>query len=81
MTGQEKLKKMESILQDYVGHEGIFAAPAVETDKQKQFRETLHMVVSILFKEDLTLPSDLSVKQMKKRIRKIWKETKPEGWK
>lgn len=80
MTSQEKLKRLEDVLGEYAGNDAVFAPPAVETDKQKQFREDLHIVVSIVFKEDLTLPSDLSVSQMKARIRKIWEQTKPEEW-
>ncbi len=80
MTDQEKLNKIKEILQNYQGQEAVFGKPARETKQQQAFREDLQTIVSILFKEDLILPADLSVAELKKRIQTIWQETKPEGW-
>jgi hypothetical protein len=81
MTKQKKLEKIKDILRQYADNDKVFVQPAEETEQQKQFREDLHTVVSILFKEDLNLPADMSAAEIKARMRTIWEKTKPEEWK
>ena len=81
MTDQEKLRKLTEILRDYQGDEIVFGQPPEETEQQKRFREDLHAVVAIVFKEDANISSDLSVAELKARLERLWQETKPEGWK
>lgn len=81
MKDAEKLEKIKEVLQEYKGNEGVFGQPASETERQKNFREDLRMIVSLVFKEDLDIPSNLSAAELRKRLQKIWKETKPEAWK
>ena len=81
MTSQEKLDTIKSILRAYVENKEAFVQPPEETAQQKQLREDLHMVVEILFEEDPTLSSDLSVAELKARMQTIWEKTKPEKWK
>ncbi|MBD3307681.1 hypothetical protein GF339_14695 [candidate division KSB3 bacterium] len=80
MTIQEKLKKLEQLLQDYLDNDEIFKPSAVETERQQRFREDLQTVVSILFKEDTQLRSDMSVAQIKEKVQSAWKQTKPKEW-
>ena len=80
MTDHEKLKKIEDLLHGYQEDETVFAPPAEETEQQKRFREDLHAVVAIVFKEDSN-SSDVSVAEIKARLERLWQETKPEGWK
>jgi hypothetical protein len=81
MTDAEKLEKIREILHEYKDNESVFEQPASETERQKNFREDLRMVVSLVFKQDLDIPSNLSAAGLRERLQKIWKETKPEAWK
>jgi hypothetical protein len=80
MTDQEKFNKIKEILQNYQGQEAIFAKPARETKQQQAFREDLQTIFSLVFEEDLVVPADLSVAELKKRIQTIWQKTKPKDW-
>ena len=41
-TQQGKLKKIQEFLEEYENNDAIFAAPAVETDRQKKIRQDQH---------------------------------------
>jgi hypothetical protein len=81
MTDQEKLNKIKEILQNYQGQEAIFGKPTRETKQQQAFRKDLQTIFSLVFEKDSTIPADLSVTELKKRIQGIWQETKPKDWK
>ncbi|MCP4404832.1 MAG: hypothetical protein GY801_46970 [bacterium] len=81
MTNVEKLAKLQELLQEYKENESVFAAPAAETEQQKNFRENLRMVVALLFKEEADIPAGLSITELKDRIRKTWEDTRPDAWK
>ena len=81
MTDMRKLEKIKEILHEYKDNESVFEQPVRETKQQKEFREDLRMVVSLLFKEDLDVPSNISITELKERVRQIWKDTKPDAWK
>ncbi len=78
MGSSKKLDKLKEFLSEYVDNDNIFAAPAVETDRQKKLRQDFHTVVSILFNEELS--SHMSVSEIKRRMKGIWKKTKPADW-
>ena len=76
MTDAQKLAKIQDLLDEYKDDDTLFEQPTNETTQQKNFREDLRAVVSLVFREDLNLPSHLSSRELKERLRKIWEETK-----
>jgi hypothetical protein len=80
MTDVQKLEKIKDLLHEYKDNDTVFEQPTSETEQQKNLREDLRTVVSLLFKEDLDVPSHLSSAELKERLRKIWEKTKPDSW-
>lgn len=81
MTTQEKLSMIEEIVRPYQGKETIFEQPTEETERQRQFREDLHAVVSVVFASGPEMSATMSVADLRSRLQQIWQKTKPESWK
>lgn len=80
MTDAQKLARIKDLLHEYKDNATVFEQPTRETEQQKNFREDLRAIVSLVFKEDVEIPSHLSSKELKERLRQIWEETKPDSW-
>ena len=80
MTDQEKLNKIKDILQGYADNEAVFAQPTSETAQQRQFREDLHTIVSMVFQEERKLSAEMSAAEIKAQMQAAWKQTKPKEW-
>lgn len=78
MTAQEKLKKIEALITEYKDNEAVFAPPADESAQQKEFREDLRAITSIVFDQDQAgdIPTHFSAAEIKERLKKIWEDTK-----
>ena len=78
MTAQEQLSKIEEIVREYTQDDTLLAPTAGETAGQKNIREDLQAIVSIVSREDVE--PEMSVAQIKAKLQGIWQQTKPENW-
>lgn len=78
MTKQEQLKKIEEIVHEYAQDQTLLTPPAQETARQKDIREDLQAIVSVLASDDVE--PDMSVAQIKAKLRSLWEKAKPADW-
>ncbi len=78
MTVQEKFNKIEEIVQEYIQDNTLLIPSAGETAGQKNIREDMQAIVSVISREDVK--SDMTVADIKAKLREIWEKAKPENW-
>ncbi|GAK58263.1 hypothetical protein U27_05236 [Candidatus Vecturithrix granuli] len=78
MTAQEKLNKIEEIVQEYIQDNTLLAPSVRETAGQKNIREDMQAIISVISREDVE--SDMTVADIKAKLREIWEKAKPENW-
>jgi hypothetical protein len=74
-----KVEKIQALLHEYADNDAVFDPPGHETEQQKNFREDLRAVVSLVFNDDSEIPVDLSSAEIKERLRSLWEKTKPDS--
>ena len=78
MTVQEKLSKIEEIVQEYIQDNTLLTPSAGETAGQKNIREDMQAIVSVISREDVK--SDMTVADIKAKLQSLWEKAKPENW-